>query len=232
MIDNAASRILKSVPCFGGLSPEVLKQLLTSTREQSFVKEETILLEGESCPGMFVVKSGSVKLYRISRGGDEQIMRIAYPGGCFECAPLLDRGPNPVSAQALEASSMIFIPIANFESMISSYPEIALQLMPVLAMRIRDLLNTVEDFSFRKVSSRLAKLLLQMGERRNGSSAVSTARPLTQHHLACVIGCSRQVLNSSLQELVRDGVIKIEKRRIIVLEPETLRGLTHSDTMN
>ncbi len=229
MIDITATAILKSVPCFSGLSPEVLKQLLASARELSFVKGETILLEGESCPGMFVVKSGSVKLYRISRGGDEQIMRIAYPGGCFECAPLFDRGPNPVSAQTLEASSMIFIPLADFESLMGSYPEIALRLMPVLAMRIRDLLNTVEDFSFRSVSFRLAKLLLQLGERQDEGSAVSTGQPLTQHLLACVVGCSRQVLNSSLQELVREDIIKIEKRRIIVLEPEALRERTHPE---
>jgi CRP/FNR family transcriptional regulator len=104
----------------------------------------------------------------------------------------------------------------------SSYPEIALQLVPVLSMRLRDLLNTVEDFSFRSVSSRLAKLLLQLGERQDEGSSMPTNRPLTQHHLACVVGCSRQVLNNSLRELVREDVIKIEKRRIIVLEPDAL----------
>ena len=145
-------------------------------------------MEGESCPGLFVVKSGSVKLYRISRGGHEQIMHIAYPGGCFECTPLFDGGLNPVSVQALETSSIIFIPIADFELLTNSYPEIMVQLVSVLAMRLRDLLNVVEDFSFRSVSSRLAKLLLQMEERQDRSSAVLTARPLTQHHLACVIG--------------------------------------------
>jgi CRP/FNR family transcriptional regulator len=222
MIDTTASRILKSIPCFSGLSPEVLKQLLASAREQSFAKGETILLEGESCPGLFVMKSGAVKLYRNSRDGQEQIMRVVHPSGCFECAPLFDRGPNPVSAQALEASKAIFVPIANFESLMSSYPEIALQLVPVLSMRLRDLLNTVEDFSFRSVSSRLAKLLLQLGERQDEGSSMPTNRPLTQHHLACVVGCSRQVLNNSLRELVREDVIKIEKRRIIVLEPDAL----------
>ncbi len=229
MIDTTASSILKTVPCFSGLGPEVLQELLASTRELSFVKGETILLEGESCPGMFVVKSGSVKLYRISSGGHEQIMRMAYPGGCFECAPLFDGGPNPVSAQTLEASKIIFIPIANFHSLMNSYPSIALQLMPVLAMRIRDLLNTVEDFSFRSVSSRLAKLLLQLGDRPDEASPVPASQPLTQHQLACVVGCSRQVLNNSLQELIREDIIKIENRRIIVLEPGALWERTHSE---
>ncbi|MBI3930706.1 MAG: Crp/Fnr family transcriptional regulator [Chloroflexi bacterium] len=229
MIDITATHLLKSIPCFNSFNSEVLERLLGSAREQSFAKEETILLEGDPCPGLFVVKSGLVKLYRTSLRGDEQIMRVVSPGGCFECAPLFDGGPNPVSAQALEASKMIVIPIASFESLVSSYPEVALQFVPILAMRLRDLLNTVEDFSFRPVPSRVAKLLLQLGERPDDGSVASTSSPLTQQHLACVVGCSRQVLNSTLQELVKEGIIKIEKRRIIVLKPEALLELTYPE---
>ncbi len=91
-------------------------------------------------------------------------------------------------------------------------------------------MNTVEDFSFRRVPSRVAKLLLQLGERRGEGSAVSTSQPLTQQHLACVVGCSRQVLNSTLREMVKENIIKIERRHIIVLKPEALLELTHPDT--
>ncbi len=96
------------------------------------------MLEGEPCSGLFVVKSGSVKLYRTSLSGDEQIMRVVHPGGCFECAPLFDRGPNPVSAQTMEASRMVVIPMSSFELLMNSYPELALQFVPILAMRLRD----------------------------------------------------------------------------------------------
>lgn len=230
MIDITHTRLLKSIPCFNSFSPEVLEQFLASAREQSFVKGETVMLEGEPCSGLFVVKSGSVKLYRTSLSGDEQIMRVVHPGGCFECAPLFDKGPNPVSAQTMETSRMIVIPMASFELLMSSYPALALQFVPILAMRLRDLLNMVEDFSFRRVPSRVAKLLLQLGERRGEGSAASTSQPLTQQHLACVVGCSRQVLNSTLQEMVKENIIKIEKRHIIVLKPEALLELTHPDT--
>ncbi|MBI4267198.1 MAG: Crp/Fnr family transcriptional regulator [Chloroflexi bacterium] len=231
MVSVASVNLLKSVPCFANLSLQALGLLLSSARERPFVKGEIVLLEGEPCPGLFVVKSGSVKLYRISPSGDEQIMRTVYPGGCFECAPIFDGGPNPVSAQALEASRLVFIPIANFQATTSAYPEIVVQLAPILAMRLRDLLTTVEDFSFSKVSARLARLLLQLGERQ-GTHPTETSRPLTQQHLACVVGCSRQVLNSSLRDLVRKGIIKTEKRRIIVLKPEALMKLAFPDSID
>jgi CRP/FNR family transcriptional regulator len=223
---STSVNLLKSVACFTTLDTEVLEWLLDSARERSFARGEVMLQEGDPCTGLFVVQSGSVKLYRTSSAGDEQIMRVVGAGGCFECAPLFDKGPNPVSAQALETCNTVFIPATSFEAMISNYPEVALQIVPILAMRLRDFLNTIEDFSFKPVSTRIAKLLLQLGGRQDKNQQVSLPVSLTQHHLACIVGCSRQVLNGYLQELVREGIIKIENRRVIVLNPEILRELT------
>ena len=229
MVATTSLNLMKSIPCFDSLTPEALAWLVDSTREQTFARGEIILLEGEPCPGLFLVQSGSVKLYRSSLRGDEQIMLIVYRGGCFEFAPLLDGGPNPVSAQAMEASKLLFIPASNFEVLVSTYPEVVLQIASILAMRLRNLLDKVEDFSFRRVISRVAKLVLQLGEGEGKGSIVTPARPLTQQQLACIVGCSRQLLNSSLRELVKKGVIKIEKRRIIVLKPEALLELTYPE---
>ena len=223
---STAVNLLKSTACFATLKTEILEWLLDSARERNFARGEVILQEGEPCPGLFVVQSGLVKLYRTSSAGGEQIMRIVGAGGCFECTPLFDKGPNPVSAQALEICKTIFIPAASFEALINNYPEVALQLIPILAMRLRDFLNVIEDFSFKSVPTRIAKLLLQLGGRQDKNQQVSLPMPLTQHHLACIVGCSRQVLNGHLQELVREGTIKMEHRRIIVLKPETLLELT------
>ena len=215
--------LLKSMPCFSELSSEVMDWFLDFVKEHSCAKGEIILIEGERCPGLFVVKSGSVKLYRSSREGEEQIVRVVRSGGCFECAPLFDKGPNPVSAAALEASSVYLVSASDFELLLNTYPEIALQIVPVLAMRLRSLLNMVEDFSFRPVTSRLAKLLLKQGEHERKVTAAS--KLLNQQHLACILGCSRQVLNSALRKLVRDGILKMEGRRIVILKPDILREI-------
>lgn len=222
MTVSSSLNLLKSIPCFTNLNPNALEQLLKTVRDRYFTKDEMILRESEPCPGLFILKKGSVRLYRTSLAGNEQIMRVVRAGGCFECAPLFDHGPNPVSAQTLEPSSAAFIPIGSFETLIQDYPEVVLHLIPVLAMRLRDFLNTIEDLSFKPVSSRVAKLLLQLGKREYDENQLSLSVPLTQHHLACIVGCSRQVLNSYLQELVRNDIIKIEKRNIIVLQPQML----------
>ncbi|MFQ5826415.1 MAG: Crp/Fnr family transcriptional regulator [Dehalococcoidia bacterium] len=216
---------LESIPCFAGLSPEAMEWVLGALKEQSFARGQVIILEGDPCPGLFVLRSGSVKLYRISPEGEEQIVRIIRREGCFECAPLFDKGANPVSAQALEASKVYLLPASDFQSLISTHPQAVLGIVPILAMRLRSLLSMVEDFSFRPVYSRLAKLLLQLSQEEGEVLVVSPSLPLSQQHLACMLGCSRQLVNKSLRKLVRDGFIGMEGRRVVILKPEALREI-------
>lgn len=219
---------LKGIPCFSGLKSGDAEWLRGCLREKSYSKGETVFLEGEPCPGLFIVKSGAVKLYRTSMEGEEQIVRILRQGGCFECAPLFDRGPNPVSAQTLEASELYLLPTQVFYSLIKAHPEIMMEIAAVLAMRLRSLLGTLEDFSFKPVYSRLANLLLQLGEPRGDAQVVSSSQQLNQQHLACMLGCSRQIVNTSLRKMVKAGMIKMEGRRIVILKRGELRELSGS----
>ena len=223
---TAPLSILKSIPCFADLGPEAMEWLLDSMQEQSFAKGEVIMLEGEPCLGLFVIKSGSVKLYRNSLDGEEHIVRAVTIGECFDCAPLLDKLPNPVSAQALESCTVYFIPRSHFEMMINVHPQVLLGIVSILSMRLRSFLSMAGNSSSRRVSSRLAKLLLQLSERQDDTQVLSPSPPLNQQHLACMLGCSRQVVNGSLQKLSRDGIIRKERRRIVLLKPEALKEIS------
>ena len=224
-MSSSALDTLKSVPCFASLSPTAGEWLLNCVMEQTFVKGEVIILEGGPYLGVFIVKSGSVKLYRISSEGEEQILRIINRRGCFECAPLFDKGPNPMSAQALESTKVYLIPASEFRLVLNTQPQALLAILSILATRLRSLLNMVEDFSFRRVPSRLAKLLLQLSERHDGVLVVSPRLPLNQQHLACMLGCTRQAVNSSLRKLVSDNVIRMKGHRIVVLKPDALKRI-------
>ncbi len=222
------SNPISCIPCFCGLKPGDSQRLGITLGEKSYTRGEIIFVEGEPCPGLFIVKSGSVKLYRTSAEGEEQIVRIIRHGGCFECAPLFDKGPNPVSAETLEASTLYFLPAAVFQSIIKAHPEVVLGIVPVLAMRLRSLIGMVEDFSFRTAYSRVANLLLQLMERRGDEWVISPDQPLNQQHLACMLGYSRQVVNSSLRKMVVAGLIRMDARRIVVVKLNALREVAGS----
>lgn len=220
--------LVEHIPCFAGLDDEAKDYLMASIRERSFAKGKIIILEGETCPGLFVVKSGSVKLYCGSMDGEEQIVRVVRRGECFECVPLFDSGTNPVSAQTLEASTLYFLPTADFNSLLNTYPRAALVFAPILARRLRSLVSVAGDFSSRRVYPRLARLLSQLVEPRGDALVISPSPPITQQDLACMLGCSRQTVNSWLRKLVRAGNIRMAGHRIIVLNPEALKMVVDS----
>ncbi|MBI2854617.1 MAG: Crp/Fnr family transcriptional regulator [Chloroflexi bacterium] len=215
---------LASIPCFSSLDGDASRVVMVSLQETPYRKEEVIFFEGDPCPGLFIVKSGRVKLYRSSPNGDEHIVRVLGPSGCFECAPLFDGGPNPVSAQAMEDCILYFLPAQAFHAILTN-PEVTMSFVRVLALRLRGLLNQVEDMSFRTVRARLARLLLQMSGPAIESVAEAPLTLLNQHQLACMLGCTRQMVNSSLGSLAREGIIRKDGRRIVILKPDELKRM-------
>ena len=80
---------------------------------------------------------------------------------------------------------------------------------------------------FRDVRSRLAHILLELGEdlgRQEGDSTVLQIE-FTQAELATLVGSTRQTVNPQLRELELEGVLGRKERRIVILRPEALREI-------
>ena len=67
--------LLRSVPFFATLPPDVLAALAAAAHGRRFVRGQIIFLEGEPCEGLFIVGSGAVKVLKLSPQGREQIRR-------------------------------------------------------------------------------------------------------------------------------------------------------------
>lgn len=213
---------LTSVPYLATLNTEEIKRIEKETRELTLSKGETLFLEGEPCYGLYVVKSGQVRLFKSSPEGRQQVLFIAKPGDTLNDVPVFDGGPNPASASALEPATVYFIPKETLLSLVANSPT-ALGIIRVLATRVRHLTTLIEDLSFRSVVSRLGKTLLDLAVVEGGPSPV---RHLTQDELAAMVGSVRDVVSRALRALEKAGTIRIEGRRIIIVDPQKLREMS------
>lgn len=213
---------LRSVPYFAALSDEEIKRIENGLSEHTLAKGEVLLLEGEPSPGLYLVKSGQVRIFKSSPEGREQVLLIARPGDTFNDAPVFDGGPNPASASALEPSTVYLIPRETLLSLVASCPA-ALAIIKLLATRLRHLTTVVENLSFRSVVSRLASMLLDLAVVEGGAAPVPR---LTQDEMAARVGSVRDVIGRALRTLEKSGAIKLEGRRIIVVAPEKLREMS------
>jgi len=213
---------LKSIPYFSALSTKEMERVRKEMAEISFSRGEILFLEGEPCRGLYVVKSGRVRVFKSSLEGREQVLLIAKPGESFNDVPVFDGGPNPASASALEPSEVYLIPKGILLSLIVDCPA-ALGILKVFAARLRHLTSVVEDLSFRSVVNRMARLLLELAVVKGGTVPVPR---LTQDEMAARVGSVRDVIGRALKALEAAGAIRMEGYRIYVIDPEKLGKMT------
>lgn len=208
---------LKSIPYFSGLIPGELDLIKKFIFEKTVQRGDIIVLEGDPAEAIYFVGSGAVKMFKTSADGKEQIINIVRPGESFNDVPIFDGGPNPTSAQAMGPVALYGIGKSDLDVILRDHPRVALNVINVLVGRVRQLVSLVEDLSFRQVISRVAKILLEYAGEGTGPS-----QRLTQQEMAAMAGTAREVVGRSLKALEAEGVIRIDRHRIVVTDREAL----------
>jgi CRP/FNR family transcriptional regulator len=212
-----------------GLPADLRKALLAKTRLRHLESGEILAAEGDPSPGLAVILSGSVKVYKTSAEGREQVLLVAGPGESVGDVAALTDQPMPASAEAVEASTVLLLPTSILERAIVQDGRFALAVIRHLCQRLEHVVQMVEDLSFRHVRARVAKVLLQTYRPRDGLGARTGHRTLTQQEIADLVGTAREVVSRSLAALEIAGLIRIGRNQIDLLNPEALEALVESD---
>ncbi len=212
--------LLKSTPYFSGLSSTELEAISKLVFERRYDRGEMLILEGEAAEALYLVASGAVKVFKTSAEGKEQILTIIRPGETFNEVPVFDGGLNPASAQAMLPVLLYGIRKKDLEVILRNHPQVASNVTKVMANRLRHLVSLVEDLSFRHVIGRVAKILLGYA----GDGAAPGLR-LTQRDMAAMAGTAREVVNRSLKTMEEDGVIRVDRHRIIITNRDALKKM-------
>ena len=215
--------LIKDNPYFLGLKSEELDYIRNLMSEKSLDRGETIILDGEPAKALYFVISGAVKVFKISLDGKEQILDIIRPGQSFNDTPIFDNGLTPVSAQAMSQVLLYELDKNSVETIIRKYPIVARNVISILAKRVRVLVALVEDLSFRTVLGRVAKILMD-----NAADGKSPGPRLTQQEMAAMAGTAREVVVRSLKTLEEEGIIKLDRHRIVIRNRESLKEMAGS----
>lgn len=215
--------MLRRVPLFAQLEDEDLARVAAITVERRYARGDIILLEGERGGALHYVRDGVIKIFKTSRDGKEQVLRLIVAGHTFNDVPALDGGPNPASAAALEPSVVYATPSAALRRLVAERPAMAEAAVHTLAAALRHLVMLVEDLSFRHVTARVAKILLDHEETQD--HAGQPYHRLTQQEMAAMAGTAREMVGRALKELEAAGAIELRHGRISVLSRERLELL-------
>jgi CRP/FNR family transcriptional regulator len=208
----------RKVPLFTGLSDAEMNSLVERALPRRFEQGELIFAEGDPCQGLYVVESGTVKIFKTSSGGREQVLTVEGPGSSVAELPVFDGAPYPASAIASSDATLLFISKKDFQALGLQHPEVALQVLRVVGARLRGLVSIIEELSFTTVRHRLLSLLL----REAGQKGKQTPRGIeftfttSNQELAFQIGTVRELVSRNLSRLQAAGLLKMEGKNVII----------------
>ncbi len=212
---------LKAIPYFQDLDARALERIRARVFEGRLQKGQVLFTEGEAAQAMYVVRSGQVKIFKLSPDGREQVLRIAGPDDCFNEVPIFDEGPNPANAQAVEAAALWGIRQGDMRRLVEEHPAIAIGFLKAFAGKLRYFTRKVEDLSFRSVTSRVAKLLLEMAE-DDGKGGLRLKQQFTQQEMASVVGTAREMIGRAFKALEKEGAIRLDRHRVVIVSRAAL----------
>lgn len=219
---------LKRVPFFEGLTETDLKIVSDVMIERFYPKGSVLFMEGDSGEALYVIKQGRMKISKSTPDGREQILHMLKDGDIFAEVILFDQGPYPATAEAVEDSSCWLLRSLDMEKLLQTQPTLAVKMLRVMSRRLRQAQMLIRDLALHDAYGRLAGLLLR-SIRREGKrtdEGIILNLELTRQEMASMIGTSRETVARILSRFQKDGILVLDKQRIIVLDEEKLREWT------
>ena len=174
------------------------------------------------------VAKGAVRVSSVSLSGKQITLTYVEPGTWFGDISLFDGMPRTHDSNAHGDTTLLVVRKADFRELLSLHTELYEALLRLNCRRLRLLFDTVEDLNTRPLASRLAKQILLLA-RSYGIAQGDEIRiglQLAQEDLAQLLGASRQRVNQELKGFERDGAVRIEPTRLVVLSKEKLLAIS------
>jgi CRP-like cAMP-binding protein len=218
---------LERIELFARLRPEARHALATVAHVLTYDDGQMIMLEDDPDVPVFYVLQGVVRVFRTSMDGREQTVIHLGRGEAFNMpTAFVADGSAPASAAAMGPVELLAIPRPDFARVVSETPEIALAVLQDLAHRVHHLTDLTRDLGLLTVRARLARFLLNahlpseqgLGRHPRGSPPVRW----THQEIAAQIGTVREVVSRTMRTFVQEGLIKLDRHRIVILDREAL----------
>ena len=212
---------------FSSLSPALRAAILARATVRRLTDGAPLAARGTPAEDWVGVAKGAVRVSSVSLSGKQVSLTYVEPGTWFGDIALFDGLPRTHDASAHGASTLLVVRKPDFRELLSQHVELYDALLRLNCRRLRLMFNLIEDLNTRPLAARLAKQLLLLAKSYGIAQGeeIRIGLQLAQEDLAQLLGASRQRVNQELKDLERDGVLRVEPTRLVVLSREKLMAV-------
>ncbi|SHM44681.1 Crp/Fnr family transcriptional regulator [Mucilaginibacter sp. OK098] len=206
------------------LSEEEYAELVANQSDQKYLKGDVIFREGSVPAGIFLIRSGKVKKYKVDNLAKEQIIYVANHGELIGYHAVLSEERYPDSAAAIEDSLISFIPKEDFISILHRSPVFTQRLLKALSHEFTVLANTISVIAQRTAPERLAIALIVLREKYKDeeSGEKDIILNVSRMDLAGMAGIAQENVIRLLKEFKAEGILESDGRKILIKDIKRL----------
>lgn len=214
---------LRAFPLFAHISDADVVNLGGELQLRTYAARQRVFEVGDSAVGLFFIKSGKVKVFRVSREGAEQVLGVFGDGEEFALAAVFHGGCYPASAETIEPSKIYFLEREALLRHIQREPELALRLLNSMSKKLQGLVCLIDSLSLKDVRGRLARYLSTL--LAPDSKAPATVNlPMSKTLLSQHLGVKMETLSRTFRVLVNEGTLgSIKQGHIEILDIEGIQ---------
>ena len=218
---------LQQTALFSNMADSDLHQISKDIVERHYQSGEIVFHEGDPGQLMYLVKSGSVRIFVNGLDGSEtSVILMGRPGQMFGELAVIDGLPRSATAVAMTSTILCTLNRSTFRAHMRRYPQFSLNFMNALSTRVRYNTMQMDSFASLGISQRLARKLMELAQTYGQAQAdgVYINMTLTQSDLASLIGATRESINKNLRFFRRHQWIHMDQGHITILDPDALRA--------
>ncbi|HMZ71478.1 MAG TPA: fumarate/nitrate reduction transcriptional regulator Fnr [Pseudomonadales bacterium] len=198
-------------------------------RSRPLQKGDYLFHQGDIFDSVFAIRTGSIKSYTITDSGQEQITGFYLP---TELAGLsgLNCFTYPVSAVALETTSVCAIPYIRLEKLFDELPALRQQVMHSMSKELRDYQDMMLVMGQKSAEARIATLLVNLSMRfkRRGFSAHHFRLSMSRNEMGNYLGMAVETVSRVFTRFQKQGLLRVEGKDVEILQPAALSTMAGS----
>jgi CRP/FNR family cyclic AMP-dependent transcriptional regulator len=209
---------LKQISIFSQLKDEFLEKIDRISIGRSYSKGHMIFMEGEPGEAFYYIKSGLIKIYKVSPEGREHILHILNEGHVFAEVTLFSNHAYPATAEVLEDAQIGIIKNSDLEKLMVDNAEISLSLVKYLNKRLVEAQNKVRNLALYDTFGRTAQALVKLAEDygKKSSHGILLDLNISRQELANIVGTTRETVIRVLAAFKKENSIDLDKSNIII----------------
>ena len=210
-------------------SPRTREALLREARVIRVQDDVFVTREGEPVDDLLIVADGTLEGSRLGRDGRRHVIGILAAGQPLHLLPVVDRAPATHDIRTRGTATLVLVPRDAFLAAFDADAALARAVLRLLCERIRMLSAIIAEEALLPLPVRVARALERLigyfGLVEPDTPADALRLRIGQEEFADLLGVTRQSANRELRQLERQGVVRLGRETVDVLDREVLLGI-------